>query len=471
MNFPRSPHALDSFFGSPRAAALCALLLRLAVLGISQSYIDLKHHHYHSIGFEAMVLAYALVHGHGYSFPFPNFVATGWLAPVYVWILALGTFLLGKNGALVIIFGQTWNILFSALTCYPIFMLGKTVAGRTTGIIAAWTWAFLPVAILMPIAFTWDQSLAALLMAVLFVLSYTLAESSSPWLWSAYGLLWGVAALANPSLFILFPCFAVWFWLRRRESMSPVGKPLALATLTCVLVLVPWTVRNWLQLGGFTFVKSNFGVELWLGNNPEVKTVWTPMHNPLNDEKELSQMVSMGELKYNHAKEIAALAFIESHPATFARLSLNRVIDTWTACYDSREDVYIQPLGIRPFYIFFSTLFTLAAVAGLLAVLAKDWLQRLPLACAVVVFPFPYYLTHSSQRYRHPIDPILTVLAVVGVTRIWGRCRARVPATGAHDPVSTDLKTSFPLPVLPERPAGQACKREEDPAQLEAAEK
>lgn len=443
MTVADSRRTLTSLVRSPRTAVLCAFLVRVVVLALSQHFADVRSHHYQSQGFEAIVLTFALVSGHGYSFPFPNFVATAWLAPVYVWILTLGNLLFPKNGDMVILFGLVLNILFSALTCYPIFTLGEKVAGKRIGLIAAWTWVFLPIAILMPIAFTWDQSLAALLMAQLFVFSYTLAETSSLWSWCGYGLLWGVAALTNPALFILAPCFGIWFWLGHRKMQPATTRPLALATLACILVLLPWMVRNWYRLGGFTFVKSNFGVELWLGNNPEVKSVWTPMRSPLFNSQELERMVSSGELNYSHGKELEALAFIKSHPATFARHAFNRFLDNWTAYYDSKTDSYIEPMGIRPLYILFSALFAIAALVGIITLMARDWWQWLPLACAVVIFPIPYYITHTSQRYRHPIDPILTVLAVFGLSRIRELLREPVGAASRYS-ASPDLKASVP---------------------------
>jgi hypothetical protein len=38
-----------------------------------------------------------------------------------------------------------------------------------------------------------------------------------------------------------------------------------------------------------------------------------------------------------------------------------------------------------------------------------------PFAVFPVVFPCLYYLTHADLRYRHPIDPIVCVLAAMAV--------------------------------------------------------
>jgi hypothetical protein len=38
-----------------------------------------------------------------------------------------------------------------------------------------------------------------------------------------------------------------------------------------------------------------------------------------------------------------------------------------------------------------------------------------PLAIVMLVFPLAFYLTHTSLRYRFPMDPVMLVLAVSAV--------------------------------------------------------
>jgi hypothetical protein len=39
-----------------------------------------------------------------------------------------------------------------------------------------------------------------------------------------------------------------------------------------------------------------------------------------------------------------------------------------------------------------------------------------PAAIFILAFPFVYYATHASLRYRHPIDPIILMLTAIAVT-------------------------------------------------------
>ena len=59
------------------------------------------------------------------------------------------------------------NILFSVAACVPIFWIGRRAGGVGTGAVAAWMWALLPTAIIIPYQWVWDTSLAALLVATL----------------------------------------------------------------------------------------------------------------------------------------------------------------------------------------------------------------------------------------------------------------------------------------------------------------
>jgi hypothetical protein len=38
-----------------------------------------------------------------------------------------------------------------------------------------------------------------------------------------------------------------------------------------------------------------------------------------------------------------------------------------------------------------------------------------------VLFPILYYVTHTSLRYRHPIDPVVLLLTAIAAGALWGR--------------------------------------------------
>jgi len=58
---------------------------------------------------------------------------------------------------------------------------------------------------------------------------------------------------------------------------------------------------------------------------------------------------------------------------------------------------------------------TLAGIA-VLARRRSDY--TFPLAVYPVVFPFLYYITHTSLRYRHPIDPVVLLLTAIAAQAV-----------------------------------------------------
>jgi hypothetical protein len=65
----------------------------------------------------------------------------------------------------------------------------------------------------------------------------------------------------------------------------------------------------------------------------------------------------------------------------------------------------------------------LLAAWGLIVGLRNAFLEVIPLAASAILFPIPYYITHTSLRYRHPIDPILTLFAAYAVARMHATLR------------------------------------------------
>lgn len=60
----------------------------------------------------------------------------------------------------------------------------------------------------------------------------------------------------------------------------------------------------------------------------------------------------------------------------------------------------------------------LLSAAGAFFAIRDIGTRAIPYLIAVVVFPLPYYLTHTLVRYRFPIEPLLTILCVYGFVRI-----------------------------------------------------
>jgi 4-amino-4-deoxy-L-arabinose transferase-like glycosyltransferase len=418
-------------FQSPLWAVAAAYLLRMALLWL----IHRDHDAYQSLFFpvsnETWNVASSLAQGNGFSAPLPGMQGpTAWLAPGYPAILALALKLSHMDAYAARIIGLALNCTASALTCLPIYAIGKKIFNHTIGLASCWLWVFLPMSVLFPLEWLWDPSCSAFLLAVLVWMTLDLRRELPAWRWAGYGLLWAVAVLMNPALGIVFPCLLAWLAIKRWHTFLAQA-PIALAVLTFFLGVLPWTVRNYAAFGQLVPIKSNFGLEFWLGNNPDVKRNWSPGNHPNNDSEQKRQLVQLGEMNYMKAKQREAVLFIEGHPSTFAKFCLGRLADTWTGNADVPWDRFVFMLHAGKEYLIFSSAFSVLALAGLVLASRVRGSDAAPLWIAVLVFPATYYVSHTGLRYRHPIDPVLTLLAsysvayaVAAVSNRWQARRA-----------------------------------------------
>jgi len=418
---------LQAALQSPATALAAALLLRLGFLYWAHQFGG----DFFPVGQEAGNIAWALALGRGFSAPLSGMQGpTAWVAPVYPALLALGFKLLSMNPYHVVIFGQVLNSIFSALTCWPIYLTARKLFSPRVALASSWAWALLPTAILFPLEWIWDQSLSALLLSALICATLYLSveplDSPEPLargigaarevprglIWAAYGIGWAFALLTNPAMGLLLPVFLAWLaWQNHKRGAAWAG-PVGIALLTCVLGIAPWTARNYAAFGQLVPVKSNFGLEFWLGNNPDVKIIWSWWRSPASDAAESAELHRSGEIPYMREKQSEAVQFIEAHPGTFVDSSFDRFVDTWTALWDQRADPWVNALHAGALYVTFCSILSLLAFLGLLLARRGDALQTFPLSAAMLLFPMTYYITHSAVRYRHPIDPVMTILAV-----------------------------------------------------------
>ncbi len=374
-------------------------------------------------------IAYSLAAGHGFSSPYWQETGpTAWLTPVYPALLAVIFKIFGihtPHSFFAIVF---LNILFSAAACVPLFYAGKRVGGLAVGAGAAWLWAIFPNAVIIPYEWVWDTSLAALLMATILWATLEVAETQSVRGWSGYGLLWGLALMTNPSLGSLLPVLLGWAAYRGwKQGKLHRNRPLVacgIAALCCV----PWTVRNYLTFHRFIPLRSNFAFELWLGNNEQFdeQTQVVPAANP--ERFEIRNYIRMGETAFMQDKWQRATAFIQTHPRLEIVLLARRFVATWTGLEKPIEGFRDADEPLVRLALVSNTLAALGALCGILALLRSRNQSAFPLTACPIVYPVIYYLTHTSLRYRHPIDPVVMLLAAIAVAAVSQQLRGRAEA-------------------------------------------
>jgi Dolichyl-phosphate-mannose-protein mannosyltransferase len=431
---------LKRLFAYPGFIAVFAFAARMAILCAVWYAAKIPARYYVPYGFELGRVASSIASGKGFSSPLRlvDTGATAWFTPIYPY-LAAGVFkiwgIYSEPSKLIL---QTLNCVFASLAVIPIYFIAEKCFGKSAAVAAAWVWTFLPTSLYFRMIWIWDTTLAALFMALIFWATLEVRETKSTWAWAGYSALWVTGVLVNPSLLALLPFLAGWALWHSPQRSSSWLKFSAAALLVFTLGLVPWTVRNYIVFGKFIPLRSNFGLELWLGNNPNVADTWSATFHPNDNPIEMQKYVHEGEIAYMTEKQREAFAFMRTHPADTLNFMFHRFVQTWLDESDSPADVWISAsLYIRAFLVW-NILLALTTFLGALFVYRTRRPESFPLVATPLVFPLIFYLTHSSLRYRFPIDPIIVVLSVYTASFLISLVRRRpaMPAE-AEAPVST----------------------------------
>jgi hypothetical protein len=391
-------------------------------------------------------IARSIATGEGFSNPFGRETGpTAWLTPVYPLLVVAAFKLFGVFTVRAFFFLVFLNIVFSAAVCVPIFLVGKRVAGLGLASGAAWLWALFPNAIMTPFEWIWDTSLAALLAATLLWATLELAESQRLRDWCAYGLLWGFTLMTNPSLGSLLPFLLGWAayraWWRgdwQPRNQGWIAKP-ALALGVAVLCCVPWTIRNYEVFHRFVPLRSNFPLELYIGNNENYDDKHARFPGPITKERETVRYFRMGETAFMDEEMRKAKSFIVTHPRVELILFGDRFVAFWAGIPHPLDNFLATDSWLVRAVIVWATFSGIGALFGVVVLAWRKSVYAFPLAAFPIIFPFLYYVTHTSLRYRHPIDPVVLLLAAIAFGALlqsvppwrWSKARNRSPASPA----------------------------------------
>ncbi len=393
---------------SPFWIAAVALVLRLGWILLGHTYKIKASTDNFNFGWEMGRVAASLASGHGFSSPFgPETGPTAWEPPLYPYLTA-GVFLLfgvySKASAFVLL---ALNSVFSALTCIPIFLIARRVFSTKVAIWSAWAWALLPSVMFWCTRWIWETSLSTLLLATLFWLALTL-EDRDGWIpWITFGSLWGLLALTSTSLLSFLPAAGLWAWGRRWKCGKRSLAGIALASAIFFAIITPWLVRNYETFGKFIFIRDNFGAELRMGNGEGADGTWMEYLHPTQNVFALRQYQALGELDYVALRKSQAVAFIKADYSRFALLCLKRFVYFWAGPPKATQPPWLSEVKNSAFFA--SSVLTFWGL-GLALRLRKP--GALLFFWLVVSYPAVYYIVFPSPRYRHPIEPEMTILCV-----------------------------------------------------------
>jgi len=401
----RTPRRLPKFF-----AWLLPLsfVLQVASIGIFHQYRTRPGNNNFEFGWEMGRIGRSIALGQGFSNPYEgNTGPSAWEPPLYPFLIG-GVFKLfdvySRASAWVLL---SINSLFATLTCIPVFLIARQACGEGIAKCSAYAWGLNPYVWYWSIHWIWDTTFTPFILACIFLLALELQDWRGWQGWAIFGALYGIGALANPTMLAFLPFCGLWIWRQRyRRGLSSLSG-VVIASVFFWLALSPWLVRNYEVFGRFVFIRDDFGLQFRLGNWKAADGMLMAYLQPNLNHGELEKFQSLGELAYAEACKREAFAWVGEHPGRFFVISLKRLFYYWNGV--PRETNSVSPVDFRT-SAFLAT--SVLALWGLVRAVRQKRPAAWLFAGLVLTYPTVYYFVFPHARYRHPIEPELVVLIV-----------------------------------------------------------
>ena len=261
------------------------------------------------------------------------------------------------------------------------------------------------------------------IIALLWTLYLTIGLAERPTL--KYSLLFGISLTAATLLrqsilpwIIVLVAWLVWAALRA-GFLRRMIQALALSGLLLALMIVPFTIRNYLAYGEFLLLNSNAGYAMYSAQHPIHGTDFQEfVAAPLPTD-----MIGLNEAQMDRELMRRGIGFVLGDPGRYVQLSLSRVVDFFEF-WPTADTTLLNNLGrvgsfglMLPFMIY-------GIVVAFLWGGPKaqgGWIQfsTTPLALIllfVALYTIQHVLTWAMPRYRLPVDAVMLPFAALGLS-------------------------------------------------------
>jgi 4-amino-4-deoxy-L-arabinose transferase-like glycosyltransferase len=307
-------------------------------------------------------------------------------APLWPFVLSLVFRLFGQGLLMPHVFG----CLLGALTVFLGFKLCLQITGhRFTALITAGLLALYPGLVVYSVVLQTES-----LYIVFVLLTFIVAERLRAQPTLRHGVLLGFFAAAAAmtravffGFFIIMLLLLVWTY---RDVIREYSSGITAAALVWILLLTPWTIRNYSIHGTFIPISSWGGISMLLGNNPYATGTWSTL--PGFEQWMTTQAAGKG-VDLTHSTEIQrstlgrtlAVEFIMAEPTAAAKLWLKKFYMHWVyPIANSDSNTRLQAVCVAGDIL----LYTFAALQVVL---------------------------HCEARYRLPIVPLIAMCTAAGL--------------------------------------------------------
>jgi len=238
-----------------------------------------------------------------------------------------------------------FQALLDSLTCILIYIITiKIFDKKSVGLIAAFIYAFYGTAIFYT-AFILDTTLSIFIAASMIALLLCAAEEKrkkiAPFLWFVSGVVIALSMLLKAFTLFFIPFLMLWlfFFNGKKLILSKKLFNLGLVIVGIFIILLPFSIRNYVLQKSFSPFPAHGGINFYTGNNPSATGTYAPPSgvsiSPISETISSIHKASLETEKRLTPQEAShywfrkGLAFIGDNPRQYRLLLIKKFLLFW----------------------------------------------------------------------------------------------------------------------------------------------
>ena len=402
---------------------ILAVLIRIPVAVLMGDQITVLPGIQDQVSYDA--LARSLLDGRGYSFTENWYPFTPANTPTAHWSFLYPLYLAGVyavTGYHPLAARLLQATVGGALLCFLVYRIGRRVANEETGLVGATLVAVYGYFIYYNAALMTETFFIVLILLTLH-LGLELKENptSLHW-WVGLGLALGLAGLLRQTVLLFVPFLLFWLFLELR-SRDIHWWHFSIPVIVVFLLIVPWTLRNYLVYREFLLLNSNAGYALFASNNPKLGTDW---RNDIVVVPVPEELKGQNEAQLDRALAQRAIEFIRADPERYLWLTLDKTLEFfwfWPSPDSSQISNLNRILSFGLYLPFMLFGFSLSI---------SRWRSFVVLYLFIFIHTAIHLLSWPAARYRLSVDAVSMVfagLAVLELAKQLKSWRRKLPVT------------------------------------------
>jgi 4-amino-4-deoxy-L-arabinose transferase-like glycosyltransferase len=394
---------------------VAAVLIRMAVALYMGDQIIVLPGIQDQVSYDA--LSRSLLVGRGYSFTKAWYPFTPADTPTAHWSFVYPLYLAGvyaATGYHPLVARLLQAAVGGALICFLVYLIGRRVADELTGLVGAALAAVYGYFIYYSAALM-TETFSIVLILVSLYLALDVKERPTPVRWALLGLALGAAALLRQTVLLFVPFLLLWLlWELRKDGIR--WWYVVLPILTTVLMIAPWSIRNYMVYHQFLLLNSNAGYALYASNNPDMGTDW---RNELVVVPVPEKLVGQNEAQLDQALTRKGLENILADPKRDLLLDLNKTLEYFRFWPASDSSLMSNLNRVLSFGLYLPFM-----LVGL-GLSFSRWRNYAPLYLFIVIHTGIHLLSWPSPRYRLPVDAVSMIFAGLALIELARQLKAR----------------------------------------------